>query len=44
MSGMNKKDPGPKSAKLVLIIFGLGPILIMTLFLYFNDFFSSPSF
>ena len=32
----------PSTAKTVLFIFGLGPLLIMSLFLYSNGFFNSP--
>ena len=31
------------SAKLVLFVFGIGPIIGITIFLYSNGFFSSPS-
>ena len=32
----------PKTAKVVLFVFGLGPLLFMSLFLFSNGFFSSP--
>ena len=31
------------SAKLVLFVFGIGPIIGITIFLYSNGFFSSPN-
>jgi len=31
------------SAKLVLFVFGIGPIIGITIFLYSNGFFNSPS-
>ena len=31
------------SAKLVLFVFGLGPIIVITIFLYSNGFFNSPN-
>ncbi len=31
------------SAKLVLFVFGLGPIIGITIFLYSNGFFNSPN-
>ena len=31
------------SAKLVLFIFGIGPILGITIFLYYQGFFNSPN-
>ena len=32
----------PRTAKLVLFVFGVGPLLLMCLFLFSNGFFSSP--
>ena len=32
----------PKTAKIVLFVFGVGPLLLMGLFLFSNGFFSSP--
>tara|TARA_B100001989_G_scaffold245761_1_gene215855 strand:- start:542 stop:715 length:174 start_codon:yes stop_codon:yes gene_type:complete len=39
------KEPGQtkNSAKLVLFIFGIGPIIGITIFLYSKGFFSSPN-
>ena len=31
------------SAKLVLFVFGLGPIIVITIFLYSKGFFNSPN-
>ena len=31
----------PRTAKIVLFVFGLGPLLLMILFLFSNGFFSS---
>ena len=38
----NENESSPKTAKLVLAIFGLGPIILMGLFLFNKGFFSSP--
>ena len=32
----------PRNAKIVLFIFGVGPLLLMCLFLFSNGFFNSP--
>ena len=32
----------PRNAKIVLFVFGLGPLLLMSLFLFLNGFFNSP--
>ena len=37
----NKKTT-PRTAKLVLFVFGVGPLLLMCLFLFSNGFFGSP--
>ena len=39
---IKEKEPSPKSQKLVLIVFGLGPIIIMGLFLASQGFFNPP--
>ena len=43
----NKKNqelvPTKNSAKLVLFVFGLGPIIGITIFLYSKGFFNSPN-
>ena len=44
-SNINKKDLGQtkNSAKLVLFVFGIGPIIGLTIFLYSKGFFNSPN-
>ena len=44
-SNINKQDlePTKNSAKLVLFVFGIGPILGITIFLYSKGFFNSPN-
>ena len=37
-----EEKTNPRTAKIVLFIFGLGAILLMCLFLFSNGFFSSP--
>ena len=37
-----EKNTTPRSAKLVLFVFGVGPLLLMCLFLFSNGFFNSP--
>ena len=32
----------PRTAKIVLFVFGIGPLLLMCLFLFSNGFFNSP--
>ena len=32
----------PKTAKIVLFVFGVGPLILMVLFLFSNGFFNSP--
>tara|TARA_B100001250_G_scaffold324184_1_gene287716 strand:- start:179 stop:352 length:174 start_codon:yes stop_codon:yes gene_type:complete len=32
----------PRNAKIVLFVFGLGPLILMCLFLFSNGFFNSP--
>ncbi len=32
----------PRTAKIVLFVFGVGPLLLMCLFLFLNGFFNSP--
>ena len=38
-----EKDQNKNSAKLVLFIFGIGPIIGITIFLYAKGFFNSPN-
>ena len=44
-SNKNNKELGQtkNSAKLVLFIFGIGPIIGLTIFLYSKGFFNSPN-
>ena len=32
----------PRNAKIVLFVFGVGPLILMCLFLFSNGFFNSP--
>jgi len=32
----------PRTAKIVLFVFGVGPLILMCLFLFSNGFFSTP--
>tara|TARA_B100000579_G_C22454007_1_gene675667 strand:+ start:306 stop:479 length:174 start_codon:yes stop_codon:yes gene_type:complete len=36
------KKTKPRTAKIVLFVFGVGPLILMCLFLFSNGFFSSP--
>ena len=36
------KTTTPRTAKIVLFVFGLGPLILMCLFLSSNGFFNSP--
>ena len=37
-----EKNTTPRTAKIVLFVFGVGPLILMCLFLLSNGFFSSP--
>ena len=37
-----EKITTPRTAKIVLFVFGVGPLLLMGLFLFSNGFFNSP--
>ena len=40
---VNKENKAtPKTAKIVLFVFGVGPLILMSLFLFSNGFFNSP--
>tara|TARA_Y100001968_G_scaffold322454_1_gene358563 strand:+ start:4156 stop:4326 length:171 start_codon:yes stop_codon:yes gene_type:complete len=39
---IENKKTNPRNAKIVLFIFGVGPLLLMSLFLFSNGFFTSP--
>ena len=37
-----ENETTPRTAKIVLFVFGLGPLIFMCLFLFSNGFFNSP--
>jgi len=37
-----EKATTPRTAKIVLFVFGVGPLILMSLFLFSNGFFNSP--
>ena len=37
-----EKRTTPRTAKIVLFVFGVGPLILMSLFLFSNGFFNSP--
>ena len=37
-----EKNTTPRTAKFVLFVFGVGPLILMCLFLFSNGFFNSP--
>ncbi len=37
-----EKVTTPRNAKIVLFVFGVGPLVLMSVFLYSNGFFSTP--
>ena len=37
-----EKEASPRTAKIVLFVFGVGPLLLMCLFLFSNGFFNAP--
>ena len=39
---MGEKETKPRTAKIVLFVFGVGPLILMCLFLFSNGFFNSP--
>ncbi len=39
---IGEKKTTPRTAKIVLFVFGVGPLLLMCLFLFLNGFFNSP--
>ena len=39
---LGEKKTNPRNAKIVLFVFGIGPLLLMCLFLFSNGFFNSP--
>ena len=38
----DEKKTRPRTAKTVLFVFGIGPLILMCLFLFSNGFFNSP--
>tara|TARA_B100000579_G_scaffold432943_1_gene450783 strand:+ start:258 stop:431 length:174 start_codon:yes stop_codon:yes gene_type:complete len=38
----DKEKTTPRTAKFVLFVFGIGPLILMGLFLFSNGFFNSP--
>ena len=39
---IGEKEATPRTAKIVLFVFGVGPLLLMCLFLFSNGFFNYP--
>ena len=39
---VSEKKTTPRTAKIVLFVFGVGPLILMCLFLFSNGFFDSP--
>ena len=39
---IEEKKATPRTAKIVLFVFGVGPLILMCLFLFSNGFFNSP--
>ena len=37
-----ENETKPRTAKIVLFVFGVGPLILMCLFLFSNGFFNSP--
>ena len=42
IEGNEEKQTSPRTAKIVLFVFGVGPLILMCLFLFSNGFFNSP--
>tara|TARA_Y100001968_G_scaffold176577_1_gene161770 strand:+ start:1096 stop:1266 length:171 start_codon:yes stop_codon:yes gene_type:complete len=42
MDNSVEKATTPRTAKIVLFVFGVGPLLLMCIFLFSNGFFNSP--
>ncbi len=42
IQGNEEKKTTPRTAKIVLFVFGVGPLILMCLFLSSNGFFNSP--
>ncbi len=39
----DKKVSSPRTAKIVLFVFGVGPLMLMSLFLFSKGFFAPPA-
>tara|TARA_Y100001968_G_C18814128_1_gene461519 strand:- start:130 stop:300 length:171 start_codon:yes stop_codon:yes gene_type:complete len=37
-----EKQTTPRTAKIVLFVFGVGPLILMSVFLFSNGFFNAP--
>ena len=42
IDSVSEKKTTPRTAKIVLFVFGVGPLILMCLFLFSNGFFDSP--
>tara|TARA_Y100001968_G_scaffold73328_1_gene64781 strand:+ start:365 stop:535 length:171 start_codon:yes stop_codon:yes gene_type:complete len=42
IQAIDEKKTTPRTAKIVLFVFGLGPLILMGLFLFSNGFFNYP--
>ena len=42
IEGNDEKTTTPRTAKIVLFVFGVGPLILMCIFLFSNGFFNSP--
>ena len=42
MDANDERKTTPRTAKIVLFVFGVGPLILMCLFLFSNGFFNSP--
>tara|TARA_Y100001968_G_scaffold199208_1_gene182746 strand:- start:386 stop:556 length:171 start_codon:yes stop_codon:yes gene_type:complete len=42
MEANDENKTTPRTAKIVLFVFGVGPLMLMGLFLFSNGFFNSP--
>ncbi len=42
LDSTGEKKTNPTTAKIVLFVFGVGPLLLMCVFLFSNGFFNSP--
>ena len=42
IEAIDEKKTTPRTAKVVLFVFGIGPLILMCIFLFTNGFFNSP--